>query len=318
MIVKRPPSSTIELVRDRFIGSLQAVALMVFGSGVGCSLTDLDGLSVGSGSGGSAAESTGALVGSSASSGDPGGNGASTAGPGGNGGGGGVGNGVTSSADATSTGGGATSAGGNGGAGEGGSQGGGAPCVEGQICNLVDGFEDGADEWATFGICPTSDANGVLTVEALDTQQAGSYCGFYSVDVFDFRGGSFTVAVNETTPETFGVQTYINVNNAAENGGVGLVKAGTALEIGDRYITEYDPVVQRFWRIADRDGDIVFSVHSADLSADWVEILVVTDSTLTPESVRVAVGVGTFASNTDPGQGVFDCVNVPLEECPLP
>lgn len=304
----RPPRTTITLVRERVVGSLQAVAVILFTSGAGCSLTDLDGLSVGSGSGGSAAATTTGVSAGSSTSGDPSSSASLSSGAGGGGTG------------STATGSGSSSSGGDGGGpGAGGAGGGGDTCDEGEICTLVDDFSDGdADGWGTFGQCDTSGDGGALVVQASDVAETGSYCGFFSEAAYDFRGGSVTVAVDEVTTNGFGLQTYLNLTNAAEDGGIGLIQQQGTLTFADRFIVDHDPVAQRFWRISERDGDIVFSVHPADPNAEWTEILVVTDHDVSLEAVQIAVGVGTYADHADPGQGVFDCFNVPLEDCPLP
>lgn len=267
----------------------------------GCSLADLSGLSVGTGAGGGDG-TTSSEAGSTITASGAQGSTATTSG--GDGGGGG------SSSSDVSTGSGASS--GTGGA---------PPCEPGQMCAVRDDFEDGTVDgvWAPFGDCTRSVDAGAVVIDAFD--EPGHYCGYSTTDAYDLRGQSIHVAVDEVTSDQVGSQTYLAVSDPRDALSIAVSKSGMVLQVenGGEYFTiqaDHDHERARFWRIAGEGDELVFSIRGAAVADVWEEVYRTSNGVPDLSEIRVTFGLGTFQTVVDAGRGVFDCVNVPPEECP--
>lgn len=283
------------------------LSVVVAGSGSGCSLADLSGLTAGSGS---TSTSAGATTGSTGTGG------------GGEGAGPSVGSTGTTSASSVGGGGagdgGAGSAGGGpgvGGAGAGGS----APCLPGQICELVDAFDADLDPavWGHYGDCDRGVDAGRWAIDALvdDT----GFCGEYTHTYYDVRGGTVTLAVPESTIGTIGAMTYLHLEEGEGLPLVALRHQGGRLETDAGGVLvdhgPYDADEHRWWSIREDGGEMVFLVRAAATDAGWIELRREA-GVLDASAARVVIGIGTYQALAAPGRGVFDCLNVGPEDCP--
>lgn len=191
------------------------------------------------------------------------------------------------------------------------------PCSPGNTDTLVDDFEDGDLDplWLPYdneGI--VSETGGRLAFSLLPNLVAGQYASVSSVNDYDLRGCRLAFELVEapadpSSPGQFSIDIGVDVGNVLFMGAGGehmrmLVINGGVTE-SDR-MANFDPALDRFWRVRERDGTMVFETSAN--AADWTQLL----ETSTPpfvEAATVSLVALALTGHADPGVFAVDNLN---------
>jgi hypothetical protein len=176
-----------------------------------------------------------------------------------------------------------------------------------------------AARWSTVNSC-IDQVGGELVASPPST---GLYCHAWTVGRYHLQCNSVTVEVSEVTTSSLGAQTYLYVDTdettgpefdgpevfvLLEGGEFGFTAAGIDYNTG----TPYDPLLDRWWRVRETDGELFFETAPDGLA--WAtRVRVPTPTSL--DDVSFALGAGTRQFVEQPGRGQFRCFNVP-PPCP--
>jgi hypothetical protein len=139
------------------------------------------------------------------------------------------------------------------------------------------------------------------------------YCFAFPLADYHLTCDSVFFKVPEVTSPILRVQTVLyiesvtdsaSINVLAENGGISI--ASTA---SNRQDVAYDPVLDLWWRVTERDGETTFS--TAPDGVAWRDRMQV-PTVLSLDHVQISIGAGTYpVVPATPGQARFRCFNVP-------
>lgn len=192
--------------------------------------------------------------------------------------------------------------------------------AEGVFCKLhtfTDDFDDGAqgaawepDTYNNFGTMFEEDDGLRIELGAADNAQ-----GVYIASPrFDRVDSSLTVEVAEVSAA--GTITWIGLRaHQQERLEVQVVAEASTLKlrlidvegVSDEPAVAYDPEAHLWWRLAEKDGDLVFSASSDGM--EWVEIDRIDDPFTSP--VYPYLGAANYDGIDEPGRARFRNLNLP-------
>lgn len=185
--------------------------------------------------------------------------------------------------------------------------------------SLLDDFSDGSAGPAFFvngepANCAL-ESSGHMVVSLPNPTPASNYCYYESADRYDFTCDSLVVKVPQIARATLGLQTFVYLILDAsrtfylvvDNGAYILGSLGGKTVSGGRYDS-----TAAWWRLREEGvtgtRQVVFET-SGD-ARTWRERARIARP-FALNDVKIALGVGSYQTTTDPGSGVFACLNTP-------
>lgn len=166
-----------------------------------------------------------------------------------------------------------------------------------------------ADDWTQNDTCMAQQVGELVATPS----PGGSFCLAYTKAGYHLTCDSITVQVPEVTPPTVGVQTVIYLAASDNSHPVQLLLEGGGFELdagADIIPTPgaYDPTNDRWWRLAEHDGDLSFLTSPDGMT--WN----VRGHGPVPrlfDDVSIVLGAGTWEAVATPGEAHFHCYNTP-------
>ncbi|MGC4088129.1 MAG: hypothetical protein QM756_09560 [Polyangiaceae bacterium] len=184
---------------------------------------------------------------------------------------------------------------------------------------LLDDFSDGSAGPGFFvNGSPTTcavEASSRVVVSLPNPTPPSNYCYYQSTGSFDFTCDSLVVKVPQIARATLGLQTFVYLIPDAthkfylvvDNGAYILGSEGGKSVGGGRY----DASVP-WWRLREEGSGSVRQVvfETSQDATSWVERARIARP-FALNNVRIALGAGSYQNVSDPGSGMFSCLNAP-------
>jgi hypothetical protein len=175
--------------------------------------------------------------------------------------------------------------------------------------------------WVPYG---NAQETGGRLETRIDPWVTWSYAGYYSPVLYDLRGSSASIEVQQLLPAAGDAWTYLEIkdrwdhnNRVYISAGLGSLCAGQV--VGGVYTTlaqiAFNAWWHRWWRIREWGGVTWFET-SVD-GCSW-QTLTSTANPIALDAVMVGFGAGTDLAQDDPGPAVFDNYNVPPLRVAIP
>jgi len=182
---------------------------------------------------------------------------------------------------------------------------------------LSDDFEDGARDvrWArTFTAtgCSVGETNGAFVGTPPAIATSARNCGYLSAAAYDLVGSQLVLEVAKMLAVDSPATAFLKLTDETNQHGVELRQAagqlqcrrwqaGVSSSLGE---TTWDPVAQRFWRIAESEGLVRFQT-SPDGGA-WTTRCSANTSSVDVDDVEIAIGVGQPGPVASGAPGTFE------------
>jgi len=175
--------------------------------------------------------------------------------------------------------------------------------------SIVDDFSAGAlgSAWMRNDTCITETGGELVATPPA----SGNYCFAYTAQTYHLSCDSVTVEVPEVVAAELGAQTLIYVTGGGMELNLLLEGAGFQLGGPDDLLAgarPYDPVADKWWRLAESDGTLSFST-SPD-GTTWTTLGSGADP-FSLDEVGISIGAGTYEQVANPGEARFHCYNKP-------